>query len=672
MKWFSSFFRVFVFCCPVILYGQKIFKSKAEQLKSVNNYLEASRYYLGLYESGDRQALVEAAMSLYTSRKFEEALPVFSKADSLSLLDDGEEVFAYFECLKWMKRYEEADQLIRARSAEKITGAEILLNQEKMPLYRKLLDFKSSEVKLLGFNTQFSEISPTLYNDWLYFVSTVPSRAGTEFALINNQPYYSLYAVPVESDLNGYVSPEGSFGRPEKTIRYEKVEGVSLPDGMNQKFHDGPIYATPSGKMVFFSTNWSMEKRPEGKGLEVNLLMYYITKSGNIWSEPKPVPFNSFTYSNQHPFYDEASATLYFSSNMPGGSGEFDIWKSTFNGDVWSNPVNLGDKVNSPKDDVFPAVAPDGTLIFSSNGWAGLGGLDLFMITDARQLPVNMTAALNSERDDFGLCFRNDSLAYLSSNRPGGKGDDDIYLAKFNLNELKEYMRPPDHVVTGTVRNQVTGEPLDGVRIILSGAVSKVLITKNGVIDEKIPSSQVDSAAAEVLVRYEADGFQVRESRFPSLQTDKAALDLTEGLIPAENSALNQPGRKDREKFIVYFNFDRYSIRKDAAQVLAKVAAAMSQDGGKTKVLLIGHTDIRGSSAYNEHLADLRVQYVKKWLLQNGISPARIQIEGRGERQPALRCRQLLVREFDTDSCLSPAEHQLNRRVEIELILYRD
>ena len=1003
MKRTSALIPFFFICCPVFLFGQKVFKSKADQLKAVYNFQEASRYYMGLYEAGDRRALVNAAMSLYESHRFEDALPYFSKADSLSLLKDGEEIFAYFECLKWMKRYDEADRLIRNSSADKVTEVELALNENKMPLYRKLLDFKEAEVKGMDFNTEYSEISPTLYNGWLYFISTAPERASTEYALINNQPYYSLYTVPLESDLKGYVSPEGSFGRAEKTVRYMDVEGLSLPDGMNQKFHDGPIYAAPSGKIVFFNTNWSLEKRPAEKGLEINLLMYYITKTGDAWSQPKPLPFNTFTYSNQHPFFDEATSTLYFSSNMPGGYGRFDLWKSTLTGDTWSKPVNLGAHVNSPRDEVFPCVAPDGTLIFSSNGWPGIGGLDLFMITDAKKSPINMTAAINSERDDFGICFRNSGLAYLTSNRVGGKGDDDIYQAKvdlnklknymdppdslispavrdsvakiaeaeqmlqenrvalyrklqefkaadvrelefntpnseisptlynnwlyyvtdapqrdnalassetyytlrtvpaesdlkgsilpagalgqpeetisyqgqeslslpdimgrkqhegplyvapsgeiaffntnwsmtkrpadlgkqasqlmyyitktgniwsqpkalpfnsfryssqhpffdeasstlyfssnrpggygkfdlwkstltgetwsepvnlgtqvnsprdevfpviapdgtfmfssngwpglggldlfmvtdpqrppvnmtaalnsdrddfglcfrnpglvylasnraggkgeediyqvrFSLDELKEYMRPPDHVIAGTVRNQSNGEPLDGVKITLSGAVARALTSTKGLVDDKIPVSTVSALASELIVRYEKEGFQTLESKFTAWKAGKNILDISAVLIPVKADDAKE---KAIERFIVYFNFDKYSIRKDAAEVLASLTAAMMEDDGRSEVFLTGHTDSRGSSAYNERLALQRVKQVRKWLVKQGISADRIRTESMGERQFAVWCKEPLGHEFNPDTCLSPAEHQRNRRVEIELWLER-
>lgn len=702
MKFNRIFFQVVLISWPLLNFGQQVFKSKADELRSLNHFPEASRLYLGLHESGDRQALLDAAMTLYQARRLDEALLFFIKADSLSILDDKEEVFAYFECLKWMKRYDDADQLLRSSRGGKITGKELYLNSEKLPLYQKLLNFRSAEISPLAFNTPFSEISPTLYKDWLYFVSTVPGRAYTESAQINNQPYYNLYAVPVSSDLNGFVKPVGSFGQPERAIRYGGAEAVSLPNGLNKKYHDGPIYAVPSGNMVFFNTNWSAEKRPKVKGQEVNLLLYYIIKTGDTWSQPVSVPFNSFSYSNQHPYFDEATSTLYFSSNMSGGHGSFDLWKSTYTGGVWSKPENLGDKVNSPRDEVFPTIAPDGSLIFSSNGWPGLGGLDLFIMTDPKWPPVNMTSALNSERDDFGLCFRNEGLAYMTSNRPGGKGDDDIYLVKFDLKELKSFMRPSDRSIAGMIKDQATGQALDNVRITLSGAVSKELSATNGKFESKFNFDEVKFSIPEVIIRYERDGYQSKETKVAVWKADQELINISESLTAVKEIAdsnprvvesvklktqtkpeslqdqLNRPNSdekndlKEKSKFIVYFDFDKYNIRKDAAEVLAKVVYVLLQDLETSEVYLTGHTDSRGPDSYNEQLSKQRVEFVKKWLVEKGVSPNRIRTEARGERQVAVWCKGVLSREVDPDACLSASEHQLNRRVEIEIVNVQD
>ena len=660
------------------LRSQNLYQTKAQRHEKKNHFADASKAYLGLHEAGNRDALLSAAMNLYHGHQFDEALPYFIKADSMTMINDPEEIFAYFECLKWEKRYEEADKLIRTHADNHVASRELSLQDNKLPFYRKLLEYKEVKLTLLNFNTEYSEISPTLYQNWLYFVSTVPTSSNKAVHRINNQPFYNLYAVPVDSDMKGMDTPVGNFGAPEKTITHRGVTGPSLPNGMNQKHHDGPIYAAPSGNIVFFNTNWSIEPRPKGKEREINLLMYYITKTGNVWSQPVPMPFNSFAYSNQHPYFDENTSTLYFSSNMPGGYGEFDIWKSTFTDGKWSKPVNLGAYVNSPKDEVFPSMGPDGTLIISSNGWPGLGGLDLFMISEPSRDPVNMTAALNSERDDFGLCFKASNLAYISSNREGGKGDDDIYSVEFDIEKLKEYMRPADKVVSGTIRDSETREVLEGVKVTLSGTTTRTILTDAaGMLNDKFPFSGIDVRSPELVIRYEKDGYETKEVRVPSWPDDQPQIDLTESLVrirKPETEAVADAGKLvqvrmiDNQKYIIYFDFDRFNIRKDAAEILAKVAYVLLEEFEAAEVMLTGHTDSRGSVAYNEKLSKRRVEAAKKWLVDKGISAKRIRTAHKGELQLAVWCNDPLNRERSPDTCLSEKEHQLNRRVEVEIL----
>ncbi len=660
------------------LRSQNIYKSKAQRHEKNNHYAAASKAYLGLHEAGNRDALLSAAMNLYHGHQFDDALPYFMKADSMTMINDPEEIFAYFECLKWEKRYEEADKLIRTHADNHVASRELSLQDNKLPLYRKLQEYKEVSLTLLNFNTEFSEISPTLYQNWLYFVSTVPTSSNKAVHRINNQPFYNLYAVPVDSDMKGMDTPSGNFGEPEKTITHRGVKGPSLPNGMNQKHHDGPIYAAPSGNIVFFNTNWSIEARPKGKEQEINLLMYYITKTDNIWSQPVPLPFNSFSYSNQHPYFDENTSTLYFSSNMPGGYGEFDIWKSTFTDGKWSKPVNLGEHVNSPKYEVFPTMGPDGTLIISSNGWPGLGGLDLFMITEPTREPVNMTAALNSERDDFGLCFKDGSLAYLSSNREGGKGDDDIYSAVFDIQKLKQYMRPADKVVNGSIRDSETREVLEGVRVTFSGTVNRTMTTNaSGGLDEKFPFTLVDPRSPELVIRYEKDGYETKEVKVSSWPDDQPIIDVSESLVrikKPDDAAVADAGKLvqvrmiDNQKFIVYFDYNRFNIRKDAAEILAKVAYVLLEEFEASEVMLTGHTDSRGSVAYNDKLSKRRVEAAKKWLVDRGVSAKRIRTAHKGELQLAVWCNDPLNKERNPDTCLTEKEHQLNRRVEVEII----
>ena len=706
-------------------YGQVAARNKATRLEKQNHYYDASRVYQGLHASGDQEALLKAAMNLYFGNRKDEALPYFRKADSLSVIKGQDQIFAYFECLKSARLYNEADALMRTHSAG-IGGHDFKLHDEKVSYYKKLQSFTAAKVTRLPFNTEYSEISPTVYNGWLYFISTVPAQGNKDVHHLNNQPFYNLYGVPQESDMKKMVRPAGDFGKAKKEIKYQSFHAPSLPQGLNQRYHDGPICVSPSGKHMFFNSNWSKLKRPKRKDAEINLLMYHSYDDGKGWTEPEWLPFNSFDYSNQHPFFDEQQQTLYFSSNRPGGRGGFDIWKSTLASGTWSDPVNLGPLVNTIRDDVFPSKSPDGTFFFSSNGWPGLGGLDIFMVLEPSREPVNLTAALNTEKDDFGLYFTTERLANMTSNRVGSVGDDDIYGVELDLSAIKEYMRPPDRLTTGLVKDAETGEILDEVKVTVKGYIKRDFKTANSKpLQDSVRYPEGDREKATISVRYELAGYQVKEITIPEWPDEQLVLDVSEMLVRKPEQELtdeerqiisqrqlrtvrgNVPGRPggagaggrdagdvsggnagglaggagagkgtglvqvrilDDQKFIIYFDFDKFNIRKDAAEILAKVAYVLLEEYEAAEVLLTGHTDTRGSIAYNERLSKNRAESAKQWLIKKGVDPKRIRTAYKGEGQLAVWCKDPLWRERNIDSCLSEKEHQLNRRVEIEIL----
>jgi len=149
-------------------------------------------------------------------------------------------------------------------------------------------------------------------------------------------------------------------------------------------------------------------------------------------------PFNmilsDLSTSFYYPFYDENTGRLYFAANFDDGYGGTDIYYIyTNNGQVMSAPVNLGPRINSPGNEIAPYMF-DNSLYFASDVFYGLGGMDIYRSTiedqDSYGIPVNLGAKVNSPKDDFGFIIRDDGegfLGYFTSNRDGGKGKDDIY-----------------------------------------------------------------------------------------------------------------------------------------------------------------------------------------------------------------------------------------------------
>jgi len=461
------------------VWGQGTIFTKAARNEQMNHFVDASRSFQGLYLRGDREASLLAARNLYKARRYEEALPLYEFADSLKIITDAEQVFAFFECLKSVKRYEEADLLVKSRLGEFAARPEFGLHHEKMDYYKSLLSYKGADIRLLELNSAFSEISPAVHNGWLYFASTRPATGNHRVHRINMQPFYNLYAAPVEKPGPVVADPSGVFGKAPEKIAIGSYETMSIPEGINKKFHDGPVHITPSGKYMFFTSNQFEGKKASDV---VNLMILYSENRDGVWQLPKTLPSNSPEYSNQHGYFDEATGTLYFASNRAGGQGGWDIWKSRMESSGnWSDAVNLGSGVNTVKTEVFPSLSPDGTLIFASNGWPGLGGLDLF-VTQPVGDPLNLLAGVNSEKDDFGLVFAGKEGGYLVSNRSGGAGDDDIYAftMKYDLTEIKKYNRY-EVPVTITLKDNASGNRIGVAQArLLRDGVENPLTVKDG------------------------------------------------------------------------------------------------------------------------------------------------------------------------------------------------
>ena len=482
----------------VLAQDNKKLKQKIARLEAKGHYIEAANLYRQLHDGGEREASISAAMNLYKGGKYQDALGFFYRADSLGFLDDKEEIFAFFDCLRNSKQYDEADQLILTHLANNKEASEFLINSQKKGFYSKISAYGNSKVSQVPINTKSSEFGPTIYDGWLYFESTRKDKVYKKAQASKDQALFNVYTYPIGEQGAHVMKLQGSFDKPAEIISSGTKQTESIPAELNGSHNVAPVYITPDGKLLFFTTNWHHEGEVKFKNphlnldysvdvLEntqkllvgkINLNIYYSVKEGNTWKTPVTFPYNSDQWSNQHAFFDISTSTMYFSSNMPGGYGGFDIWKSTMNGSEWSTPENLGPNINSIKEEVFPLVSPEGYLIFASNSWPGLGGLDLFLSQDLTKKPLNLLAGINSESDDFGMTFAKKGLGYMVSNRQGTVGDDDIFLFEADLDDIIEYYVPKYKI---TFVDAASGKTISGkVRIKQDSVSTEVEVGPDG------------------------------------------------------------------------------------------------------------------------------------------------------------------------------------------------
>ncbi len=198
-------------------------------------------------------------------------------------------------------------------------------------------------------------------------------------------------------------------------------------------FHVGPVSLTPSGSKIFVTVN--DDEKNKGEKLKVHtldLLAFYKTESG--WKSIE-LPFNSSSYSTGHGVIDTLG-NLIFTSDMPGGYGGADLYMAKYSNGNWIDPVNLGPSINTPGNELFPFISAKGILYFSSDGWQGLGGLDVYSWNNGDLTPNNLMAPINSNSDDFSIWLDEDTgSGYFSSNRINSK--DQLYQFKFEPFHVK-------------------------------------------------------------------------------------------------------------------------------------------------------------------------------------------------------------------------------------------
>ncbi|WP_048825450.1 OmpA family protein [Hymenobacter sp. DG25B] len=345
--------------------------------------------------------------------------------------------------------------------------------------------------------------------------------------------------------------------------------------------------------------------------------------------------------------------TLYFASSRTGGLGGNDLYKATLEeGNRFATPENLGDKINTAGNENFPAVAPDGTLYFSSDGHPGLGKLDIFMVD--KGVVKNLAAPINSTADDFAPFFTAKDMGVFSSNRSGGKGSDDLYL----------FRKKPRKLVTlyadGTVleRDPKTRQtkPLAGEDVVLLGRNGQRLQETKAGPDGKF-TFKLDTATTYALV---AD----RPGYFTARQTLSTIGKVPpQDQLPNEQNDIRLPVTLTLDKIVVnkaivveniFYDFNKWNIRPDAALELDKLVETLN-DNPKITIELSSHTDSRGKDAYNLNLSQKRAQSAVDYIISKGIDKSRITARGYGETRPVIK------------NARKEEEHQRNRRTEFKV-----
>ncbi|HYQ57572.1 MAG TPA: OmpA family protein, partial [Draconibacterium sp.] len=331
--------------------------------------------------------------------------------------------------------------------------------------------------------------------------------------------------------------------------------------------------------------------------------------------------------------------TLYFVSDIPEkGLGGTDIYMSVRSNGTWGEMQNLGDGINTDKNEMFPFIHKGKFLIFSSNGRGSGDDLDLYNVGlfGSNMTGVATLDELNSDGDDFGFVIHpKEQVGYYCSNKEGGMGSDDIY--KVLLEEQGSYE------LELVVMDKKTMKPIENAKITFGGVV-KVLAGL--LFKQELERGKSYTVASNI------DGF-MNDSK--TISTVNKPFGVIRDTLWVEKIEVGK-------KFVmenIYYDFDKWDILPASEVELDKLVLAMKENPG-LKAELGSHTDSRGSDSYNEILSQKRSDSAVNYIISKGISADRITAKGYGETQ--------LVNKCDDGVACSEAEHRKNRRTEFKIL----
>jgi outer membrane protein OmpA-like peptidoglycan-associated protein/tetratricopeptide (TPR) repeat protein len=447
------------------------------------------------------------------------------------------------------------------------------------------------------------------------------------------------------------------------SVKFDKP--LMLTGDLNRSFYEGTPNFSSDQQTLYYSGNATTVTKYRPRKAEklkiseegINILkIYSVNLQNGNWTNVKELSFNGSEFDCVFPFLTADGKSIYFASNMKSSLGGYDIYRSDANPDgSWSLPVNLGPKVNSALDEMYPFVKGD-SLFFSSKGKAGFGGADIYVAKLKGRVVEevsNLGKPFNSSKDDFSFIVREDKgllHGYFSSNREGTHGYDRIYY-------FRQHPKPvyPD-TISGIALNKITLQPLRDVKITLVKKPSGKPVEK---VKEKITdvTGKVElilDKNVEYTVSFEAPGFQTKTIDVPASDRKDVLAAFGELQMEpaiAKNTVIKIPN--------IYFDYDKATLRPESFKVLAQIIDFLN-DNPSIRVEMSAHTDARGSDPYNLKLSQKRAESTVKYLIEHGIDAKRLVPKGYGETKILNQCKNGV-------KC-SEEDHEFNRRVEMKVL----
>lgn len=594
-----------ILICWIPIFGISQSIEKANALFRIKAYAEAIEIYKDLPPT--KESLLNLGDCYYynldvkNASKIYETLYNLHKDDSLP----NDFYFRYADALKGVKQYYKSDVIATTYlDAPTNTG-------ELRDLLNTVVPFNYTVLLLKSFDRTVS-FGAYVYNGELIFAS--PSNSGSKTYKWNAQPYLDLY--------------KGSL-----TEDNELDSIVPYSNSLNTKTHESSVAISRNGQTIYFSRTDPERHRINGE-LVATVKLYKASWVDGDWDNVEMLPFSSDFYSVQHPVLNTDESRLYFASDMPESLGSFDIFYVDILADgSFGEPVNLGSKINTEHREQYPYIDEEQTLYFSSNGHIGFGGLDIYLskLDKGTYLsPLNLGEPLNSPRDDFAYSKgRTSNEGYISSNR---SGVDQLY--RFEKEEKER-----EYVIQGLVVDKNSQVILPDTQVTLYDENGSILATVTS--DEfgryQLPTTPNNSYNLEAYKPLYIPTFESFDTNDSGDITFDIEL-VIESYDDAEDIVIEkEDGYTYIELENIYFDLDRWEIKPDAAKTL-DVLVDLLNKYPRMEIELGAHTDSRATPSYNLALSQKRADAAMNYILSKGIGLGRISAKGYGETQPLVDC----------------------------------
>ena len=492
------------------------------------------------------------------------------------------------------------------------------------------------------FNSRRADYSPMLAGDdsnQLFFTSTRNQAKGDEL-----------------SGITGTKNADIFYSQKDENGKWQRPEAIDTE--LNTDFDEGACSFSPDARTMYLTQCKTDPDYPRYATIVTS------QRSDAAWSKAVELQLTRDTLSAYaHPAVSPDGQWLYFSSNMPGGMGGYDIWRVRLTTSGVGGVENVGSPINTPGDELFPTFRPNGDLYFSSDGHEGMGGLDIYI---ARQQGNGYTIShpgfpLNSQGDDFGMTFEGmKNQGFFSSNRGDGKGWDHIY--SFYNPEIIQ-------TVKGWVYEQDGYELTQAVVYMVGndGTNLKLSVKGDGSFTQEI------KAGVDYVLLGTCKGFLNHQEHIKVEPVKKSE----EYVLQFPLASITAPVLIDN----IFYDFDKATLRPESAAALDQLVALLKENPNVT-IELSAHTDYKGSSEYNKRLSQRRAESVVKYLAEHGIENDRLTPVGYGKEQPKLIRKKVaerypFLKENDvlTEAYIKTLKddeqeqcNQLNRRTEFRVL----